>query len=243
MRYLQAETDGQMLVLCESLLRAQTASRCRRAFMHDIRNPAQSIQSGLELLERVVTAKTSKVSAEQCITLIRQSLANLQRTVERTLDGVAPSGGTVADLAPKALLDEFAQLLINDAASRSVNIRVDVDPSLRVRGTSNRVRQLLLSLLVDALDAVDAAGVITVAATTSPEGCTLLLTDSRDTSKPTSNDMPGLTPEPILSGEQWWQALLLLVQAEQGVLEREQRADQYVVRLKLPCGGDALLRS
>jgi two-component system sensor histidine kinase AtoS len=204
--------------------------------MHDIRNPAQSIQSGLELLERVASAKTSKVSAEQCITLIRQSLRNLQRTVEKTLDSIAPSGASVADLNPKEVFEEFAQLLVNDAVSRGIQIRVNIDPSVTLRGTATRVRQVLLSLLVDALDAVDASGAITVTATSSSDRCTLVVTDSRNGANRSASRETAMLAEPLLSGDQWWQALSVLVRAEQGALERERHGDKYVVHLKLPCG-------
>jgi signal transduction histidine kinase len=233
MRQLQVETDEQMLALCESLLRAQTAMRCRRAFMHDIRNPAQSIQSGLELLERVVSAKTTKVTAEQCITLIRQSLGNLQRTIEKTLDSIAPLVSSATDINVRATLEEFNQLLINDAAARGIAIRVDVDPTFTVRATLPRVKQALLSLLVDALDAVDTSGTVTVAATRSQDACILQLADTR------ASDARIADGE-LLDDEQWWDAVATLIRAENGTLERERTADRYIVRLKLPCGdGDS----
>jgi len=240
MRQLEAETDEQMLALCESLLRAQTALRCRRAFMHDIRNPAQSIQSGLELLERVLTAKTTKVSAEQCITLIRQSLANLQRMVEKTLDSLAPCAASPTAFGARALLEEFTLLLINDAAARSVNFRIDVDPSLMIRATLPRVRQVLLSLLLDSLDVADASGTITVTASAAGDVCVLQIIDARDSIESRApSATPGITPEPLLNVEQWWQALITLAHAENGVLEREHDGQRYVVRLRLPSGGTA----
>jgi hypothetical protein len=121
-----------------------------------------------------------------------------------------------------------------------VSFSIDVDPSLTIRATLPRLRQTLLSLLLDALDAVDAAGTITVTASVNADGCLLQLIDTRaGTPQPsTTNATSEIASQPPLTREQWWQALVMLVRAEHGALDCEQTVNRYVVRLRLPSGGN-----
>ncbi len=83
------------------------------------------------------------------------------------------------------LLQDLAKFLTNDAAVNRVSLRNSVTQSVVARVRSNKLRLVLLSLMIDAIDAMPGGGVLQLSCSTAPGAASIELADTR----------PGVLPE------------------------------------------------
>lgn len=127
---------------------------------HEVRNPLTAIKLQLQLMQENV----DEAQAEP----IRQALDEIRRlelVVSRTLDfGRSPSLEPVeVDLSD--LVDDVSRLFGSQLQHRAIALECRLDASLPlVRLDSDRIKQVLLNLLVNAAEAMTAGGLIRIGA-------------------------------------------------------------------------------
>lgn len=173
--------------LLEDALRAYINRRCRRAYAHDLRNGLQGIFGGVDALTRAArTTKPLAVPLDQLISFVQQAIANHERALERVMDSVAPEPQAPVTVSMRELLMDLARFLTNDAARNNVRLRQDFNDDLKVTASAARLRLIVLTLLIDSIDAQPGGGEVRISGRTVDGRVQLEIIDSRPQPRPAS---------------------------------------------------------
>ncbi len=152
--------------------------------VHEIRNPLVSVKTFLQLLpDRIGDAEFRTRFLE----LASDEVRRIERLLDVVLEHARPSARQPAAATRVApLLESVARLLSHRALEREVALEVHADPAaLPVAMGEDGLRQVVLNLALNALDATPAAGRILLRATPL----------TRATEVAVDDDGPGVAPE------------------------------------------------
>jgi signal transduction histidine kinase len=141
---------------------------------HELRNAATGARLAIQLHER------------RCNSADRESIAVALRQLElteqqlRRLLSVGKRATSIAELVDLADLIEEVRLLVEpNCRHREVSLQIELDGHLRLEGDREQLQQLLMNLLLNALEAAGTRGWVRVQATAGAHGAiTLRVLDS-----------------------------------------------------------------
>jgi signal transduction histidine kinase len=151
---------------------------------HEIKNPLNSIALRLEMLRSQAAGEVPEAGSE--IAILCEEVARLDQVVRTFLDFNRPVEMALQDVDLAEVVAEIAHLLEPEAersgirilyARPSTAVVVNADPGL--------LRQAVLNIAVNAIEAMPGGGSLTFEIAPSPETCTLAITDTG----------PGIPPE------------------------------------------------
>lgn len=177
-------------LLLASRMRAQTY--LFNALLHDLRAPLHALEINLELLgddclqmrgtgqlpqlgsqagaglsgplAGTAPGTVPRRQSDQIVTVLKEELARLNRALRMVLDHGAPQPPTLSDVDLAALLRELAVLLRPQARRQRVTLDLQLAQStLLVHGQRDQIRQALLNLAINGLEAMPEGGVLTLA--------------------------------------------------------------------------------
>jgi two-component system sensor histidine kinase AtoS len=128
---------------------------------HEIRNPLASLRGLAELLGRDIPADDRR---RRYVDTMLESIDRLNRLIEELLLFSAPKGIETTDIDLGAALLETASLARHGLGDRAVAIVVTPDPppAVVVRGSRERLLQVLTNLVLNATQAAPDGGVVTI---------------------------------------------------------------------------------
>jgi signal transduction histidine kinase len=127
---------------------------------HEIRNPLAGIAGVIEIIGRDLPATSP---ARSVLKDVRQEIARINRIVTDLLQTARPHPPQVRKSDLNTTVEHAVMLGRQQALSKSTEITLRKDPSLpEVEHDSDRIHQVLLNLLLNALQAIDASGKIAV---------------------------------------------------------------------------------
>jgi signal transduction histidine kinase len=131
-----------------------------RGFAHEINNPLFGMLGLAELLLREIEPGTK---AHERLSLIQQSGLEIKR-ITHSLLGFARAESEVTEVVSlQDVAEKTVELVRCTSAGNSVELRENYpDEPLRVHGSSARLSQVFLSLLVNAQQSMPAGGTVTV---------------------------------------------------------------------------------
>jgi signal transduction histidine kinase len=191
---LQADESGDFVVLLRSpgalealeadaLLASQLEGlgRVYRTMAHELRAPLSAMMINLDLLrESLGEASTQAEPARQrrYVDVLREELNRLNRSLHGILTQTVPEAKpTDFDLAEQ--LADLVALIAPQAGRQRVVLQTQLDERpLRVRGYPDRLRQALLNVAVNALEAMPHGGTLLVAARRENQHLAVQLRDS-----------------------------------------------------------------
>jgi two-component system sensor histidine kinase HydH len=148
---------------------------------HEIRNPLNAASLQLAVLER----RVSRLSAAdqppllEPLRLVRDEIARLEHLLEDFLQFARPRELSVRALALEPVVSAVADLLTGEAERRGVRLERDLPRDLpRVQAEDERLRQVLMNLALNALEATPRNGCVRILARARPEDVWIALDDS-----------------------------------------------------------------
>jgi len=157
---------------------------------HEIRNPLNSININLELLEEDITA--GEASARESLTSTRHEVSRLARLVSEFLSYAKPSLPSLSIIEVSELLEDVAEFVRPESRRQGVHLRLQPEEiEAQVRGDANHLRQVLLNLILNGVQATAgleaARRIVELEAEVDPQEVALIVRDRGD----------GIPPEEI----------------------------------------------
>ncbi|HEX7479536.1 MAG TPA: ATP-binding protein [Polyangiales bacterium] len=143
---------------------------------HEIGNPLAAILGLVELLRG---GGLSESEAREFLERIQRETERINGIIRDLLDFArrdVDDGAQAQTADLRDVIDDAVNLVRPQKASRDVEISVTVDPATRrVIGPQHRLTQVLLNLLLNALDALDGKGAVEISVRPSDDGKSALL--------------------------------------------------------------------
>jgi signal transduction histidine kinase len=120
---------------------------------HEIRNPLNSINLNLELLDEDL--HTAGSAARESLASTRDEVGRLASLVSDFLTYARPSEPELAPVRVDTMIEDVCQFLTAEAKNMGVHLRVAPGlPRVSVRSDESQLRQVLLNLVLNAVQAV-----------------------------------------------------------------------------------------
>lgn len=120
---------------------------------HEIRNPLNSINLNLELLDEDLTGQES--DARSSLATTRREVNRLAKLVSDFLTYARPANPRMESISVSVLLTEVCEFLHAEATGMGVHLKLAADiPDVAVTADEGRLRQVILNLVLNAVQAV-----------------------------------------------------------------------------------------
>jgi signal transduction histidine kinase len=172
-RIRDAETRQQLGQALDLSSRLAAISRLTGGVAHEIKNPLNAIALHLEVL------KTKLDTSEPEIGVISREIQRLDRVVKTFLDFNRPVELQMAEFDLAALAGETAEFLTPQAKHKGVRVESGLDGSLPIRGDRELLRQAILNVMVNGIEAMgEGGGRLIVQSAKVGKDCLLEITDT-----------------------------------------------------------------
>jgi signal transduction histidine kinase len=125
---------------------------------HELRNPLMA----MKILVQAAAEASPPVLADRDLTVLEEEITRLERSTETFLDFARPPQLERRTFDLRTLISQILDLVSVRAQRQGVQLRCDVpnDRALPIQADMGQIRQVLLNLLLNALDAVPHGGLI-----------------------------------------------------------------------------------
>jgi signal transduction histidine kinase len=126
---------------------------------HEMGNPLASIEVQLQLLDE----RSLQPAEREVVVTVRQEAARLGRILREMVDFARRRRDEASLVAVQSVVEDALRLMRHDARMRRVRAVVDVDPQTPpVFMVEDHLMQVVLNLLINALDAIAGEGCLTI---------------------------------------------------------------------------------
>jgi signal transduction histidine kinase len=120
---------------------------------HEIRNPLNSINLNLELLDEDLTEQAADARSSLAVT--RSEVNRLAKLVSDFLTYARPTDPKTEPVVVRALLKDVCDFLHAEATTMGVHLRLDRDlPDIVIEADEGQLRQVILNLVLNAVQSV-----------------------------------------------------------------------------------------
>lgn len=167
----QLEESQAQLLQAEKIA---SLGRLAAGVAHEINNPLAGILIYAELLQRELGPEAS---GQEYLEEIIQQTMRCRQIVQRLLEFSRQSLGERSYFNLNAVITRCAEILGRQAMFHNVRIIRNLDPDLpEIMGDPGQLQQVLTNLFLNACDAMDGKGTITITTRADPEGDGVILT-------------------------------------------------------------------
>jgi hypothetical protein len=143
---------------------------------HEIRNPLAGIAGVIEIISRDLPATSP---ARAVVKDVRQEIAQINRILTDLLQTARPHPPEVRPSDLNITVEHAVMLARQQVLSKPIKIELQKDPSLpNVEHDSDQMHQVLLNLLLNAVQAIDGTGTIRVALSSLAEQAVIAVSDT-----------------------------------------------------------------
>src|SRR5262249_50405741 len=143
---------------------------------HEIRNP---LTSALLLIETARKDPAAGGLTEQDLDLIEQELAPVERSIQAFIDYAGPARLERSEFDLTDVVRDALGLARGRTEQQRVEVRLDVpEAGLRVNADRDQLRQVVLNLVLNALDAMPSGGKLLIAVRRTSHGVGLTVADT-----------------------------------------------------------------
>ena len=148
--------------------RLVSVGRLAAGVAHEIRNPLSSIKGFATYFKE---RHRDKPEDQQIAAIMIQEVDRLNRVIGQLLDFARPVKITRKPVRIKELMETSIKMIEQQAAEKGIVVRTEALPSEEViRVDADRINQVLLNLYLNALDAMDEGGQLTIEVMASSRG-------------------------------------------------------------------------
>ena len=132
--------------------------------MHEINNPLATINVCVAAMDgRIPPDEAAAPALREYLDIIEKEVLRCTSIVNGLLDFSRPKGKTMAAVNVNAIVEEALFLLKHHPRFRQIELRTELAPTLPVtQGNAEQLVQVMMALLLNALDAMEAGGRLTV---------------------------------------------------------------------------------
>ena len=142
---------------------------------HEIRNPLGSIEGAASLLEQDGTPQDIR---HKSLAVIRKEVQRLNRLLTNLLDFARPRRPEFRDVDMRVVVDSVVALVAHSARQANVEIRRSFPESLGpVECDAEQLKQVLLNLTINAIQAMPEGGRLDLALAATPGGIRITVSD------------------------------------------------------------------
>jgi two-component system, NtrC family, sensor histidine kinase HydH len=192
------EGNARALLQAEEAMRRSERLRAlgelAAGMAHEIRNPLGGIRGAAEVLVKPQTRPEARAEFGK---LLQEEVTRLDRVVGNFLDFARPPVAEVARVRPAEVVDSVCLLLAAESRRRNVATENAVDRDVEVRADADLLRQILLNLCLNAVQAQDDGGLVRVTAT---RGDGRVVLDVADRGPGVAADLLGRLFDPYVTG-------------------------------------------
>ncbi len=140
--------------------------------MHEINNPLATIGVCVAAIQgRLEDGRTGAAALGEYLEIIDREVERCSKIVDGLLDFSRPKGRAKVQLSADALVDETLFLLKHHQRFKRMTVDRELEPDLpRILGNKEQLIQALMALLLNAVDAMEQTGRLTVRATRGQRG-------------------------------------------------------------------------
>jgi PAS domain S-box-containing protein len=148
--------------------RLSSAGRVTRGVAHEVKNPINAIVLHLQLLQNKL--KQDDPETRRHMAVIGNEIRRLDRVVQILVDFTRPQDLRLEETDLRKILDEVALLAAPDAGRRGVRLAKDLpQETLLVRVDADLIKQAILNLVINGVQAMSKGGTLTLAAERNEE--------------------------------------------------------------------------
>jgi len=150
---------------------------------HEIRNPLGSIQGSLEILREDYKEGDKKA---EFLNILFKEIKRLNRVVTDFLSYARPTQPALVDCDLNQLISESISIIKPEADKKQIRLNLhSVSKLPQIQADSSQLKQALLNLLLNSLQAIEKSGEISITSETSNGWISVTIKDSG----------PGISPE------------------------------------------------
>jgi signal transduction histidine kinase len=156
--------------------RLSASGRLTRGVAHEVKNPINAIVLHLQLLQNKLSQTDPDTNRHMDI--IDSEIHRLDRVVQTLVDFMRPRELHLEQLDLRRLLEEVATLAAPDAENHGVTIQQTISPgSLPVRADADLMKQAILNVVINGIQAMPSGGTLIVSASRDQETVHLEIQD------------------------------------------------------------------
>jgi signal transduction histidine kinase len=167
-------------LLLASQLRA--LSRVYRAVTHDLKAPLHAMVLNLDRLQTALGRGEGAQEAEKTqgyLEVLREELERLDRSLSALLADTTPAGSGREEFDVRATIREIERLLLPQARLQHVALEAQLPgTAVRIAGQRDRLKQAILNVAINALDAMSDGGAMELILEALPEEAEVRISDT-----------------------------------------------------------------
>lgn len=119
---------------------------------HEIRNPLTSIKAYVDLLPR---KKDSEAFQQQLVRVVPNEVERVSKLIENLIDYVKPKSRSPVRVQVLELFESCVLLFQHTATSKGIEFAMNADASLYIHVDQDQIKQVIINLLLNAIDAIN----------------------------------------------------------------------------------------
>jgi signal transduction histidine kinase len=181
--YQQLQDNFELMKRTERLF---ALGQLSAGLAHEIRNPLASVSGATGILRRNPHLEPKDA---ECLEIISKECQRLNRLVSNFLDFARPRTPRYQRVDPAAILDSVIELAGHAIEKQSIALRRETSPQLpAVECDPELLRQVLLNLIINAIQAMPSGGEVVISASPQPERMLIHVKDEGCGIKPEDRD-------------------------------------------------------
>jgi signal transduction histidine kinase len=155
--------------------RLYVAGQLSAGLAHELRNPLASISGAAGILKR---GRASAEDHQACLEIIEKETQRLNKLLSGFLDFARPRAPRFQKVDLSLVLDSVAALAAHATGAESIDLRREIEDSLpEVDCDPEQVKQVILNLLINAIQATPGRGVVRLGAAAGPDRISIYVHD------------------------------------------------------------------